>query len=411
MNYIGIIVLVIVLAHFSLNIFSEILNLRNLTKEIPKGFEDWFDGEKYTKSQEYIITNTKFSIVSDSFDLVVFLIFWLLGGFGVLDEFIRGFNLSPILSGLLYIGILSAGKSLIDLPFSIYGTFVIEEKFGFNKTTPILYFTDKLKMLVIGVLIGAPVLAGILWFFEYTGSFAWLYCFGALSVFVIVMQVIVPVWIMPLFNKFTPLEDGELRDAVLKYAGENDFPLANVFVMDGSKRSGKSNAFFAGFGKTKRLVFFDTIIKNHSIDEMIAVIAHETGHFKKKHIISMTILGIIQSGIMFYLLSFFISFKDLFTAFHVQEISVYAGIVFFGMLYSPVDFFVGLGMMIFSRKNEFEADEYAAKTIEDKNSLITALKRLSSDNYSNLTPHPFYVFLNYSHPPVIKRIERIAEVS
>lgn len=410
MNYLGIIILAAVLVHFLANLLSEYLNLKNLNPEIPKGFEDYLDGEKYLKSQEYLKFNTKFDITSQSVDISVFLLFWFSGGFGLLDNWVRGFEYSPIVSGIFYIGLLSFGKGVIDIPFSMYKTFVIEEKFGFNKTTLKLYISDKIKITLISALIGIPMIAGVLYFFEYAGEFAWVFCWIAFSLFMLAMQIIVPIWIMPLFNKFTSLEDGELRDAVMSYAKSNDFPLENVYVMDGSRRSGKSNAFFSGFGKTKRLVLFDTIMENHSIDEIISIIAHETGHYKKKHILMSSLLGIFQSGIMFYLLSLFITHKDLFSAFYVNEISVYAGIVFFGMLYSPVAFFVEIVMLMISRRNEFQADEFAVNTIEKRESLVKTLKKLSSDNYSNLTPHPMNVVLSYSHPPIIERIKRINEV-
>lgn len=410
MNYIGNIILIAVLTHFIIDLFSEYLNFKNFKRDIPEGFEVYFDEGKYKKSQDYTKTNTQFGIVSGCFDLFIFITFWFLGGFGYLDSWVRGFGLAPVITGIVYISILILARGILEIPFSYYKTFIIEEEFGFNKTTLNLYILDKLKMILVSALIGLPLIAAILSFFEYAKSFAWLLCWIVVSFFMLTMQIIFPVLIMPLFNKFTPLEEGELKEAVLNYAKENDFPLENVYVMDGSKRSGKSNAFFSGFGKGKKLVLFDTIIENHSVDEIVSIIAHETGHFKEKHILTMTALGIIQSGIMFFLLSLFISFKDLFTAFHVEEVSVYAGIVLFGMLYSPVDFFVGLFMLIISRRNEYQADEYAIKTIKDSQSLIDTLKKLCAHNYSDLTPHPLKVFLTYSHPPIIERIKRIKSI-
>jgi STE24 endopeptidase len=407
MNFIQIIILAAVLTYFLLNLISVYLNINNFKKDVPYGFEDCFDKTEYRKSQEYILLNSKAEIIKETFDLAVFLIFWFSGGFGYLDMWVRGFDLNPVLSGLLYIGVLIFAKALLDTPFSIYDTFVIEQRFGFNKTTPGLYIQDKLKMLLLSGIIGVPLISGVLAFFEYAGDYAWVLCWAVFTGFMLIMQVIVPVWIMPLFNKFYPLEDGELKEKVLKYARENNFPVQNVMVMDGSKRSGKSNAFFAGFGKTKRLVLFDTIIKNHSPDEIVSIIAHETGHYKKKHIIFVTVLAVLQAGIMFYLLSLFITYEKLFSAFYLENVSVYAGLVFFGFLYAPADFFINLAMLGLSRRNEFEADKYAAETTENKSFFINTLKKLSADNYSNLTPHPFYVFLNYSHPPVIQRIDKI----
>ncbi|MGM0419159.1 MAG: M48 family metallopeptidase, partial [Thermodesulfobacteriota bacterium] len=327
MNSIQIIILAAVLSYFLLNLISVYLNINNFKKEIPFGFEDYFDKEEYRKSQEYTLLNSKAEIVKEIFDLAVFLIFWFSGGFGYLDIWVRGFDLNPVFSGLLYIGVLIFAKALLDLPFSIYNTFVIEQKFGFNKTTPALYIQDKVKMILLSCIVGVPMLSGVLAFFEYTGDYAWILCWAVFTGFMFIMQIIVPVWIMPLFNKFSPLEDGELKEKVLKYARENNFPVQNVMVMDGSKRSGKSNAFFAGFGKTKRLVLFDTIIKNHSPDEIVSIIAHETGHYKKKHIIFVTAIAVFQAGVMFYLLSLFITYEKLFSAFYVENVSVYAGLV------------------------------------------------------------------------------------
>jgi STE24 endopeptidase len=237
---------------------------------------------------------------------------------------------------------------------------------------------------------------------------AWWYCWLGVTLYMLVVQFIAPTWIMPLFNKFTPLEEGELKSAILSYASAIDFPLENVYMMDGSRRSTKSNAFFTGFGKHKRIVLFDTLIRQHSVKELVAVLAHEMGHYKKKHIRQGIILGILQTGLMLFLLSRFISYPGLFDAFYMQHISVYAGLIFFAMLYAPIDFFVGLFLQVLSRRNETNADRFAAETTGDPGSMVDALKKLSVHNLSNLTPHPFYVFLNYSHPPVLKRIQALS---
>ena len=292
-------------------------------------------------------------------------------------------------------------------PFSAYRTFVIEESFGFNKTTWQTFIMDRLKGLGLSVLIGLPLLAVVLSFFEYAGSNAWWYCWFAVTVFTLLLQFVAPTWIMPLFNKFVPLEDGELKRAILSYAKKIKFPLDNVFMMDGSKRSTKSNAFFTGFGRHKRIVLFDTLIKQTSISELVAILAHEMGHFKKKHILLTTGIGIIHTGLLFFLLSLCLSLPALFNAFFMKEASIYAGMLFFGILYSPVEFFLGIAMQAFSRHNEYQADRFAVETTQDPLSLVSALKKLSVHNLSNLTPHPAYVFLNYSHPPVLKRIGSI----
>jgi STE24 endopeptidase len=328
-------------------------------------------------------------------------------GFPYVDTLARSFGYGPVVSGIIFFGILAGCKMVISLPFSLYSTFVIEEKFGFNNTTVKTFIIDALKGLLLGVVIGIPVSAAIIWFFQYTGELSWLYCWVTLTLFVILMQYIFPTVIMPLFNKFEPMEEGDLKQSVINYAKSIDFPLQNLFVMDGSKRSSKSNAFFTGFGKSRRIVLFDTLIKNHTVNEIVAVLAHEMGHFKKKHIIKTMIISILHTGFLFFLLSVFLSYQGLYDAFFMQEKSVYAGLIFFSLLYSPVELFLGIFLQMYSRKNEYEADAFAAETTKMPEEMITALKKLSSDNLSNLLPHPFYVLLNYSHPPVLKRIEQL----
>jgi len=302
-------------------------------------------------------------------------------------------------------------KGVISLPFSIYHTFVIEERFGFNQTSWSTFLIDIVKGLLLAAVLGTPLLAGILAFFEYAGNSAWWYCWIAITVYMLGVQFIAPTWIMPLFNKFSPLNAGELKSAILTYASSIKFPVENVYVMDGSRRSSKSNAFFTGFGKHRRIVLFDTLIKRHTTEELVAVLAHEMGHFKKKHILQGLVLGVLQMGIMLYLLSIFISYNGLFEAFFMQQKSIYAGLIFFAMLYSPLDFFIGIFMQMLSRRNETAADRFSSETTQDPQSMVIALKKLSVDNLSNLLPHPFYVFLNYSHPPVLQRIKRLTNTS
>ncbi|RMF65631.1 MAG: M48 family peptidase [Calditrichaeota bacterium] len=410
MNVYAIIILATLVFSFLLNLVTEILNLRALKGTLPEEFRGVYDAEAYRKSQEYTRVRTKFGFVTSTFGLALTLAFWFAGGFNALDQVVRGWHLHPILTGLTYIGILVFAKSLLSLPFSIYSTFVIEERFGFNKTTPATFAADLLKGLVLAIVLGGPLLAGVLAFFEYAGSAAWLYCWLATTLFTLFVQFIAPTWIMPLFNKFTPLEEGELRKAILAYAESVRFPVKNLFVMDGSKRSTKSNAFFTGFGKNKRIALFDTLIEKHTVPELVAVLAHEIGHYKKKHIIQGMVISVVHMGVMFYLLSIFISHRGLFEAFYMQQMSIYAGLIFFGMLYSPIELILSVFMQMFSRKNEYEADRYAAETTRNPDAMVSALKKLSRDNLTNLTPHPLYVFLNYSHPPVLDRIRALARV-
>jgi len=406
-QFITIVILFTLTGSFLIGTIADFLNLKNLNQPLPAEFKDHYDKNKYNDSQNYLKANTKFGFITSSVDLVIILLFWFSGGFQIIDSFVRSFNFSSIVSGLFFTGVLLFLKLLISLPFTLYTTFVIEEKFGFNKTTPRLFFTDLIKSIVLSAALGGILLSLILGFLEFGGQLAWLMCWAASTIFLLVVQYIVPTWIMPLFNKFTPLEDGPLKEAIISYAKSINFSLSNIFVMDGSKRSSKSNAFFTGFGKNKRIVLFDTLIKEQSIEELVSILAHEMGHFKKKHIIKRMVLGIFQMGFIFYLISIFISHEGLFHAFFMKEVSVYAGLIFFSMLYSPIDLFISILFQISSRKDEYEADRFAAKTIKNSRPLINALKKLSAHNLSNLTPHPFYVFLNYSHPPVLLRINTL----
>ncbi len=407
MNFIAGIILIALGANLLLNIIADVCNLRNLSTELPDAFKGWYDPQRYRDSQAYLHVNTRFEWIASIVSLILFLGIWFGHGFPVLDQWVRSVAESPIIRGLIYIGGLVGIKALISLPFSVYSTFVIEERFGFNRTDAKTFVFDLIKRTLLGGLLGGMLLAGILAFFEYAGANAWWYCWIAVVGFMIVMQVVVPTWIMPLFNKFTPLEPGELKTAIMNYAQSIGFPLKNVFVMDGSKRSSKANAFFAGFGRHKRIVLFDTLIENHSVSELVGILAHEMGHYKKKHIYWMMLAAIIQSGIILYLLSLFISARPLFEAFYMDQVSVYAGLVFFGILYSPIDFFIGIFMQMLSRKNEYAADRFAVETTKQPDAFIRALKKLAVHNLSNLRPHPLYVFLNYSHPPILDRIEAI----
>lgn len=404
------IILGTILIGFLLDLIAETLNLRALQTELPEEFQGVYAEEAYRNSQEYTRVTIRFGFITSTFSLVLTLGFWFLGGFQVLDRLVRGWGFHPIVTGLLYIGLLILLKTLLFLPFHIYDTFVIEERFGFNKTTPKTFIADFFKSLGLSILIGGPLLAGLLAFFQYTDSLAWLYCWLVTTVVMLFLHFIAPTWIMPLFNTFTPLEEGELRNRIFDYARSVNFPLENLFVMDGSKRSTKSNAFFTGFGKHKRIAFFDTLIEKHSVAELVSILAHEIGHYKKNHILKNLMVGILHSGVMFYLLSIFISHKGLFEAFYLEQPSIYAGFIFFGMLYAPVELILSLFLQIVSRTYEYEADRFAVETTNSPEAMVDALKKLSVHNLSNLTPHPFYVFLNYSHPPVLQRIRAIWQI-
>jgi len=406
-NYFFIIIVAALVVDFALHFIANLLNIKALKLELPPELEGIYAPEKYHNSQKYTRVNTRFTIIESTFMLVVLLGFWFIGGFNYLDQLVRSWGFIPLVNGLLYIGILTLASTLLSLPFSIYDTFVIEEKFGFNRTTPRTFILDILKKLGLEALLGGALLACVLLLFEHTGTYAWLYCWAAAAAYSLVVQFIAPTWIMPLFNKFTPMASGELRDAIFNYAASVKFPVKNVFVMDGSKRSSRANAFFTGFGHNKRIVLYDTLIAKQTVPEMVSILAHEVGHYKKKHILKGMIIGILHTGFLFFLLSIFLSSVGLYQAFGIEQPSIYAGFVFFGMLYTPIELLLSLGMSVISRRHEYEADRFAAETAGAPHSLIEALKKLSSDNLSNLTPHQFYVFLNYSHPTLLQRLRAI----
>jgi STE24 endopeptidase len=407
MNGYGYLILAALLAQNALALAADLLNLRALRPELPAGFEDVYDAERYARSQEYTRARTRFSFWPQAFDLALLLGFWFAGGFAWLDGWTRALALGPIPTGLVFIGALSLAKTVVDLPFRYYSTFVIEERFGFNKTTRATFWADTAKGLGLALALGAPLLAAILWFFESAGSGAWLLCWGATALFSLFVQFIAPTWIFPLFNEFEPLEEGELRAAVLAYARKVAFPLEGLFVIDGSRRSTKANAFFTGFGKRKRVALFDTLIAKHPPEELVAVVAHEIGHYKKGHVLKGLALSILQAGVVFYLLSLFLERDGLFAAFGVEERSVHAGLVFFALLYAPLELVLSLAMQAFSRRNEYEADAWARETTGGAERLVSALKRLSADGLANLTPHPLYVALHHTHPPLVERVRAL----
>jgi len=407
MNLFASIILSAILLEFVLNLVADILNLKALKLEPPSTLQDVYKPEAYRRSQEYLRVNTLFGFIISTFSLIVLLAFWFAGGFNFVDQIVRDWGLGNIVTGLLYTGILLLAYGLVALPFSIYDTFVIEERFGFNRTTPRIFVLDRLKGLALAIILGTPLMACVLALFEYAGTYAWLYCWAAVTLYTLAVEFIAPTWIMPLFNKFTPMEQGELRESILDYARSVNFPIQNVFVMDGSKRSSKSNAFFTGFGRSKRIALFDTLIAQHKVGELVAVLAHEIGHYKKKHILQSIVISILHFGLVFFLLSIFLNSPGLYQAFYMQQPSIYTGLIFFGLLYTPIELILSILLNLFSRKNEYEADRFAAVTIEQPVNLANALKKLAANNLSNLTPHPYYVFLHYSHPSLLQRVDAI----
>jgi STE24 endopeptidase len=409
-NTFAVIILVAIIGEYLLSLASSILSLRTFSPTLPAEFRDVFDEDKYAQARHYSQTRTYFGFIHSSIDLIILLTFWFSGGFEWFDQVVRTAGHGPLVSGLVYIGSLTLASSLLGLPFRLYSTFVIEARFGFNRTTVGTFASDLLKGLVLGVVLGGLLLAVVLLFFEWAGPLAWLWCWLAATAFMLAIQFVAPTWIMPIFNKFTALEDGELHDAIVNYTRSASFPLQGLFIVDGSRRSSKANAFFTGFGTNKRIGLFDTLVDDYSVQEVVAVVAHEVGHYKKQHIVKSMVLSVAHLGVMFWVLSFFLRQEALFTAFSVTEPSVYTGLLFFGLLFTPVELVISVLLNVFSRKNEFEADEFSAMTTGDGESLVRALKKLSADNLSNLTPHPVDVFLHYSHPPVLERIRSLHKI-
>ena len=406
MNGYLIFILALLVFNWLLSLVIETLNVRHLSTGIPDEFHGIYDDEKYAKSQRYLKENTRFTQIQAGIMLPITLAFILLGGFKWINDVAQATSEHMILQGLVFGGILVLLSQIAGLPFSIYDTFVIEEKYGFNKTTAKTFMIDLFKGLLLTVLLGAPIFALVLWIFS-TVANAWLWAWGSLSIIQLFIMFIAPVVILPLFNKFTPLEEVELRSAIEKFAAEQKFTLSGIFKIDGSKRSTKSNAYFTGFGKTKRIALFDTLIENHSTDELIGVLAHEIGHCKRGHIKKTIVISLVSSLLMFFILSLFITREGLYAAFGIEGTPLYAGLIFFGFLYAPISMIIGLLGNLLSRKHEFEADAFAAETTKAPGEMITALKKLSVDNLSNLTPHPLKVFLEYSHPPVLERIKAL----
>jgi len=411
MNIYLVIILVIIIGDYLLGIIVESINVRHIKTELPKEFEDYYDAEKYKKAQNYLKENTRFGIITDTITTPITVVFILIGGFNYVDYIARGFQFGPIFTGLIFAGILIFASQLLSIPFSVYSTFVIEEKYGFNLTTIKTFILDILKSWLLTAIIGGIIFSIVLWFFDKAGTLAWVYCWAVVVLFQLVLTFIAPVIILPLFNKFYPLEDVDLKTAIENYATSQRFKIKGVFTMDASRRSTKSNAFFTGFGKFRRIVLFDTLIKKHTVDELVSVLAHEMGHYKKKHIIKSIIISIINTGFMFFILSLFINNQGLFSAFKMENISIYASLFFFAFLYTPINMVISIFSKILSRKHEYEADIYAVETYKKPESMISALKKLTVDNLSNLNPHPLKVFLDYSHPPVLERIQSIRRMS
>lgn len=399
-------IIVIITLDFLFENYLEYLNIRNMGKKLPSELAGIYDGEKYSRQQSYQRENHRFGMISGTFSFIIMLLMFLFYGFAFVDTIVWSITSNPIVASLLFFGILSFASYIIQLPFSVYDTFVIEEKYGFNKTTPQTFIADQIKGLLLGAIIGGGLLALIIFLYLQTQGMFWIYAWLVVSVFSIFMAMFYSNLIVPLFNKQTPLEDGELRQAINQFAEKAGFKLDNIFVINGSKRSTKANAYFTGLGSKKRIVLYDTLIEEMETDEIVAVLAHEIGHYKKRHVIQGLVLSLIQTGIILFVFSLLIDSPLLSKALGVEEPNFHIGMIAFGILYSPISFLLDIFMNKLSRKNEYEADAFAAGKFKPA-PLADALKKLSQKNLSNLTPHPLYVYFNYSHPPLLQRLNHL----
>jgi len=379
------------------------LNSKHFNDKIPDELQGIYNDEEYLKSQRYKKENYKFSLISSTFSIVSTLLFFIVDGFAFVDTLAKSISNNPILITLIFFGIIALASDILSVPFSYYKTFVIEEKFGFNKSTKTTFVLDKLKGWMMLLIIGGGILALITWFYQITTNTFWLYAWLLMSVFTVFMNMFYSKLIVPLFNKQKPLVEGELKTEIENFAKKIGFKLQNIFVIDGSKRSTKANAYFSGFGSQKRITLYDTLINDLENNEIVAVLAHEVGHYKQKHIVYNLIASILLTGFMLYILSLMVSNQVLSQALGVEQASFHIGLIAFSVLYSPISEFTNFIMNILSRKFEYEADDYAKKHF-NANALISSLKKLSKNSLSNLTPHPLYVKFHYSHPTLLQRI-------
>lgn len=399
-------ILLIVVLDFIWTQYLAYRNRRRMSPHIPIQLEGICDKDDYTKQQDYQKTNSRFGLYTSLFSFIILLLVLLLGLFGWLDQTLRQYISNEVGLTLSFFGIIYVINTIISLPFDYYGTFVIEERFGFNKSTKKIFWLDQLKGLLLTIVLGGIILALIVWVYTELGDMAWLYAWGVVTLFSLFMTLFYSNIIVPLFNKQTPLEQGELRDAIEQFSGKAGFEIKNIYVMDASKRSTKANAYFTGFGAKKRIVLFDTLINDLSTDEIVAVLAHEIGHYKKKHTLQGIFISICYTGIVLFLLSLLLGSKDIALALGAEGASFHIGMIAFSILFTPISLVIGIFSSIHSRKNEYQADAYAA-SFGLGESLISGLKKLSVKSLSNLNPDPLFVFFYYSHPTLLQRMDAL----
>lgn len=401
------IILTIVVISYVFDQLLDYINLKAQRADIPTEIESFYDKEKYLTSLAYHKELTNFSFLTSAFGFLLSALMLILGGFGWVDALLAPYIENEILLALAFFGVLMIASDTLTVPFQLYATFVIEEKYGFNKTTVKTFIADKLKGYALSAIIGGLLLSLLIYFIEKIGPDFWIWFSLIAAAFVLFMNMFYTSLILPLFNKLTPLQDGELKNAIEEFSRKVNFPLDNVFVIDGSKRSKKANAFFSGIGKKKKIVLYDTLIANHTTDELVAVLAHEVGHFKKKHIVWGYALSVLQIVFTLFIMSLMVFNEDLSLALGGNRHAIHLNLIAFTILFTPISGITGIFMNMLSRKNEFEADAYARESFSG-NALSNALKKLSVDSLSNLYPHPLYVFFHYSHPPLLERLRVLA---
>ena len=400
------ILITILLIKFVIDSVLNHLNAKHFDDALPNDVSDVYEINEYRQSQSYKKTNHNFSKITSLFSLITTLLFFFLNGFSIVDEIARGFSNNIIIITLIFFGIIIIGSDIISIPFSLYKTFVIEEKFGFNKSTKKLFFLDKIKGLLMTIILGGSILSIITWFYEFSGNYFWIYTWLLITTFSVFLNMFYSKLIVPLFNEQTILEEGDLKNEIVKYVNSVGFKANNIYVLNGSKRSTKANAYFSGFGNQKRITLYDTLINDLENNEIVAVLAHEVGHYKRKHILYNLTSSIILTGFALFVLSLFIKTPLLSLALGVSHPSFHIGLIAFGILYSPVSQILGVFMNHISRKFEYQADNYAKNTFS-ASPLISSLKKLSKNSLSNLTPHYLYVFFHFSHPTLLDRIKNL----
>ena len=403
------IIVVFLCLDFVLERILESLNSKHMSPVLPDSLKGIYDEKEYSRFQSYKREKGRLDRWSYGVGFVVMIVFLVAGGFGWYNSWVVSLTDSVVWQTILFVVGLSVASSVLDIPFDYYATFRIEEKYGFNKTTRRVYWLDTVKELVLSLVLGGVLLALVVWFYTWAGTYFWLYAWGAVTLFSVFMAMFYSQLIVPLFNKQTPLQEGSLRDKIQAFAGKVGFKLDNIYVIDGSKRSTKANAYFTGLGPKKRVVLYDTLIDELTEEEIVAVLAHEIGHYKKRHTLRSMVVSVIQMGVLFWLFSLCVNNAALSEALGGDRAYFQLGLIAFAILYSPVNLILGIGMNVWSRSNEYEADAFAARYYEG-DYLVSGLKKISVKSLSNLTPHPLYEYIYYSHPSLLKRIDAIKRI-